>query len=54
MNIWQNRLPYVQRAIFSFVEMYKKLEFNMPEIILFTEEDKVRLLKGIGEISKEI
>lgn len=43
--------PYVQRAIFSFVEMYKKLEFNMPEIILFTEEDKVRLLKRIGEIS---
>ena len=25
--------PYVDRCIFSFVEMYKKLETNMPEII---------------------
>lgn len=45
--------PYVQRGIFSFVEMYKKLNYNMPEIIAFTEEDKIRILKGIGEISKK-
>lgn len=45
--------PYVQRCIFSFVEMYKKLEYNMPEIIPFTEDDKIRILKGIGEISKK-
>jgi len=45
--------PYVQRAIFSFVEMYKKLDYNMPEIILFAEEDKIKILKGIGEISKK-
>ena len=45
--------PYVQRAIFSFVEMYKKLDYNMPEIIEFTEEDKIKILKGIGEISKK-
>ena len=45
--------PYVQRAIFSFVEMYKKLDYNMPEIIDFTEEDKIKILKGIGEISKK-
>ena len=25
--------PYIDRCIFSFVEMYKKLEVNMPEII---------------------
>ena len=45
--------PYVQRGIFSFVEMYKKLDYNMPEIIPFTEVDKIKILKGIGEISKK-
>lgn len=45
--------PYVQRCIFSFVEMYKKLDCNMPEIIPFTEEDKISILKGMGEIAKK-
>lgn len=45
--------PYVQRCIFSFVEMYKKLEYNMPEIIALSKENEIRLLKGIGEISKK-
>lgn len=45
--------PLVYRCIFSFVDMYKKVEENMPEIIPFAEEDKVKLLKGIGEISKK-
>lgn len=45
--------PYVQRCIFSFVEMYKKLSYNMREIIPFTNEDKINILKGIGEISKK-
>ena len=45
--------PYVQRCIFSFVEMYKKLDYNMPEIIPFTDEDKIQILEGIGRISKE-
>ncbi len=45
--------PLVYRCIFSFVDMYKKVEENMSEIILLTEEDKVDLLKGIGEISKK-
>ncbi len=45
--------PYVQRCIFSFVEMYKKLEYNMPEIIPFTKDDKIKILKCIGEISKK-
>ena len=44
--------PLVYRCIFSFVDMYKKVEENMPEIIPLTEEDKVKLLKGIGEISE--
>ena len=44
---------YVQRCIFSFVEMYKKLEYNMPEILPFTEQDKIRILKGLGEIAQK-
>lgn len=43
--------PYVDRCIFSFVEMYKKLETNMPELILLTEQDKEVLAKGMGEIA---
>lgn len=45
--------PLVYRCIFSFVDMYKKVEENMPEIIPLTDEDKVNLLEGIGEISKK-
>lgn len=45
--------PYVQRCIFSFVEMYKKLEYNMPEIILLTAEDKIKIAKELGRIAKE-
>ena len=45
--------PYVQRCIFSFVEMYKKLDYNMPEIIPFTREDKLNIAEAIGKIAKE-
>lgn len=45
--------PHVQRCIFSFVEMYKKLDYNMPEILPFTEQDKIKILKGMGEIAKK-
>lgn len=44
---------HIQRALFSFVEMYKKLDVNMPEIIPFTQEDKNQLAKWIWEISKK-
>ncbi len=45
--------PYVSFCIFSFVEMYKKLSKNMPEIIPFTQEDKIQILKNFGEFSKK-
>ena len=45
--------PLINKCIFSFVDMYKKVEENMPEIIPFTVKDKENLLKGIGEISKK-
>jgi len=45
--------PYVDRCIFSFVEMYKKLKTNMPEIILLTVCDKQEIAKNIGSIAKK-
>ncbi len=45
--------PYIDRCIFSFVEMYKKLQTNMPEIILLTDNDKNEIAKNIGYIAKK-
>lgn len=33
--------------------MYKKLDYNMPEIIPFTREDKLNIAEAIGKIAKE-
>ena len=44
--------PYIDRCIFSFVEQYKKLEVNLPELIPLTEQDKERLAQGLGAIAK--
>ncbi len=41
----------VSSCIFSFVDMYKKVYKNMPEIIELTENDKTELLKGLSKIS---
>ena len=43
--------PYIDRCIFSFVEMYKKLEVNMPELIPLSVEDMERLAEGLGTIA---
>lgn len=43
--------PYIDRCIFSFVEMYKKLETNMPEIIPLTENNKNRISEILGSIA---
>lgn len=43
--------PYVDRCIFSFVEMYKKLDTNMPELIPLTDHDKEILANGLGNIA---
>ena len=43
--------PHVDRCIFSFVEMYKKLEVNMPELIPLTQAEKDRLAEGFGKIA---
>ncbi len=45
--------PYIDRCIFSFVEMYKKLETNMPELIPLSQEDMNTLAKGLGSIAQK-
>lgn len=44
---------YVDRCIFSFVEMYKKLEVNMPELRPVSEQDKLTLAKRMGAIARQ-
>lgn len=43
--------PHVDRCIFSFVEMYKKLETNMPELKPISPEDKDRIAQKLGKIA---
>ena len=43
--------PYVDRCILSFVELYKKLEHNMPELKPMTEDEKESIARGLGEIA---
>lgn len=45
--------PYIDRCIFSFVEMYKKLEINMPELIPLSDEDRDALAQGLGGIANQ-
>lgn len=45
--------PHIDRCIFSFVEMYKKLQTNMPEIIPLTESDKNSIAEILGNISSK-
>ena len=44
---------HVDRCIFSFVEMYKKLETNMPELIPLTDADRDALARGLGAIAQK-
>lgn len=43
--------PYIDRCIFSFVELYKKLRINMPEIRPFSENDTLSLAQTIGKLA---
>ena len=43
--------PHIDRCVFSFVEMYKKLRFNMPELIPLSVEDVDELARGLGSIA---
>lgn len=45
--------PYIDRYIFSFVEMYKKLKTNMPEIVPLTETDQNHIAEILGSIANK-
>ena len=43
--------PWIDRCIFSFVELYRKLEVNMPELRPLSVEDMDTLARGLGAIA---
>lgn len=43
--------PYVDRCIFSFVEMYAKLRHNMPELMPLSLAEMDTLARGLGSIA---
>ena len=45
--------PHIDRCIFSFVEIYEKVKFNMPELVMLTEESMDELARGMGEIAAQ-
>lgn len=45
--------PHVDRCVFSFVDMYKKLETNMSELIPFAQEDMDTLAMELGRIARK-
>lgn len=45
--------PYIDRCIFGFVEMYKKLEVNMPGLIPLSGQDMEKLAQGFGAIAEK-
>ena len=45
--------PFIDRCIFSFVETYKKLRTNMPELIPLTEKDKREIAEALGKTAKD-
>ena len=44
---------HVARCIFSFVEVYKKLETNMPELKVMTTAEMNAIARGIGTIAQK-
>ncbi len=44
---------YIDRCIFNFVEMYRKLERNMPELVKISDEEKDRLAAMLGRAAAE-
>lgn len=52
-NMAQKLEGHIDRCIFSFVEMYKKLSINMPELNPVPDTDKTELAKGFGNIAKK-
>ncbi|MBR1792225.1 MAG: DUF1848 domain-containing protein [Bacteroidales bacterium] len=45
--------PYVDRCIFSFVQMYQKLKVNMPDLQLVPLHEQLRMAEGMGRIARK-
>ncbi len=45
--------PYIDRCIFSFVEIYRKLEYNMPELMPLSVEDMEELAMILGRTASD-
>lgn len=52
-NMTNQLSGHIDRCIFSFVEMYKKLSVNMPELKPITEDEKISIACGMGEIAQK-
>ena len=51
-NMAKKLSGHIDRCIFSFVEIYKKVKFNMPEIQALTESEKEAIAEGLGKIAE--
>lgn len=47
----QTLAPYIDRCVFSFVEMHKKLKTKMPELIPLTQQDMNTLAEGLDAVA---
>lgn len=45
--------PHVSRCVFSFVEPYRKLDRNMPELLPLMEEERIYMAELLGGIARE-
>lgn len=52
-NMAKKLSGHIDRCIFSFVEIYKKVKVNMPEIKALTESEKDSIAKGLGLIAEK-
>lgn len=46
--------PHIDRCIFGFVEPYRKLQTNMPELLPLTEEDRAEIAGSLGETARRL
>lgn len=51
--IAQNLTGYVNRCIYSYVNLYEKVKRHMPELKPWTDESKIEVAKVLGRIAKE-
>lgn len=45
--------PYVDRCVFSFVELFNQLKTNLPDLIITSPEEKDALANGLSKIAQK-